>query len=139
MQLENLHILIVEDSIMARNKLLEYLEELNVGEVSEAGGGEMALALVDKLQEEGKSLDLMLLDWNMPQMDGVDVLKALKDKANFKDLKILMVSAERDKNQIVNALSLGAHGFLSKPVTIESLKDKIVEVMSGETLNSTGS
>ncbi len=139
MQLADLHVIIVEDSIMARNKLSEYLEEIGIKEVSEAGGGEMALSLLDKLAEDGRAPHLMLLDWNMPQMDGIGVLKALQDMPKYSDLKVLMVSAERDKSQIVAALSKGANGFISKPVTKEGLEAKINEVVNEEEASSNAS
>ncbi len=138
MHLEGLHVFMIEDSIMARNKLTEYLEEMSITDVSEAGSGDSALEMLEKLKEDNRLPGLILLDWNMPQKDGLEVLQSLRKNDAYNSIKVLMVSAERDKTQIVNALSAGANGFLSKPVTMDSLKEKIEEVMSSsEPMTST--
>ncbi len=130
MHLESLHVFMVEDSIMARNKLTEFLEEMSITKVTEAGSGDAALELLERLKEDQDLPDLILLDWNMPQKDGLEVLRAIRENDIFNNIRVLMVSAERDKGQIVNALKSGANGFLSKPVTAEILKEKIKEILS---------
>jgi two-component system chemotaxis response regulator CheY len=112
--------LIVDDSRAVRTLMKRMLGEMGF-EVSEAGDGRQAL---DLLQEIGP-VDLALVDWNMPEMDGLEFVKALRAERGFSDVTVMMVSAESDMGNIARALMVGADEYAIKPLTREMLEDKL--------------
>ena len=112
--------LIVDDSRATRTMLRRMLDELGF-EVAEAADGRQAL---DLLEAEG-GVDLALVDWNMPEMDGLEFVKALRAERNFAEVTVMMVSAESDMKNVARALMVGADEYAIKPVTIDMLTDKL--------------
>jgi two-component system, chemotaxis family, chemotaxis protein CheY len=110
--------LVVDDSRAMRTILKKILLEIGF-EVAEAGHG---LEGLDRLQENAE-VDVALVDWNMPEMDGLEFVKAVRDNHAYADMKVMMVSAENDMTKIARALMVGADEYAMKPVT----KDIIVE------------
>ena len=94
------------------------------GELLEASDGIEAL---DLLEEEYKRVDLILLDWNMPRLDGMEVLKRLKADRRFRSIPVMMVTTESERENIVRAIQHGAVHYLLKPFTIEELIKRIME------------
>jgi two-component system chemotaxis response regulator CheY len=78
---------------------------------------------------KGKAYDFVVSDINMPNMNGFDLLKAIKADANLKHLPVLMVTAEARKEDIVLAVQSGAAGYIVKPFTKATLEDKIIKIM----------
>jgi two-component system chemotaxis response regulator CheY len=112
--------LIVDDSRAVRTLMKRMLGEMGF-EVVEAGDGRQAL---DLLQDTGP-VDLALVDWNMPEMDGLQFVKALRAERGFADVTVMMVSAESDMANIARALMVGADEYAIKPMTREMLHDKL--------------
>jgi two-component system chemotaxis response regulator CheY len=112
--------IVVDDSRAARSILRRTLLSLGL-EVVEAGNGAEAL---DKLRAE-PPVDLALVDWNMPVMDGLQFVKALRADRTYADVVVLMVSAESDPSRMARALIVGADDFLMKPMTSDVLADKL--------------
>lgn len=112
--------LIVDDSRATRTMLRRMLDELGF-EVAEAADGRQAL---DLLEAEG-GVDLALVDWNMPEMDGLEFVKALRAERSFAEVTVMMVSAESDMKNVARALMVGADEYAIKPVTIDMLTDKL--------------
>jgi two-component system chemotaxis response regulator CheY len=121
--------LIVDDSRTVRIIIGNILRELGV-EVLEAANGVEALA---RIQHEG-DLDLVLLDWNMPEMNGYDLLRTVRARKDCDRLRILMVTSESQGDQVVKALSAGADEYLMKPFNKEVLiaKLRLMDVMLEE-------
>jgi two-component system chemotaxis response regulator CheY len=111
--------LIVDDSRFVRNFLRGLLEGMGF-ECAEAGDGQ---AGVDCL-EAGPAFDVALLDWNMPVMNGLDMLKQLRAQG-FTDMKVMMVTTEAENDFILNALEAGADEYLMKPFDEEALQEKL--------------
>jgi two-component system chemotaxis response regulator CheY len=97
------------------------IQGLGINDIVEAGDGEEAMR---KLQEN-MPLDLIMLDWNMPVMDGLTFLKKVRADASFKNVKIIMCTSESEKTRVVEALKAGANNYLVKPFTPEALKEKL--------------
>jgi two-component system chemotaxis response regulator CheY len=116
-----MRILVVDDSKVARAVLRKILKEIGHEEVIEAADGVEAL---DKVQSQ--SFDLVITDWNMPNLDGLGLVRELQDLAV--DVPVLMVSSESYFNRIVDVMRAGAEGYIRKPFTAEALNQKIVEV-----------
>ncbi len=121
-----LDILIVDDSAAIRKILQRVLRQTDVpiGEVYEAGDGLEALELM-KSQKVG----LILSDINMPNMDGLQLLSELKANEAWKSVPIVMITTEGSQNKVVEAVNLGAAGYVRKPFTAEQIKDKLATVL----------
>ncbi|WP_158945036.1 response regulator [Granulicella sp. S190] len=113
--------LIVDDSSFIREYLRHLLNRMDV-ECEEAKDGSHALAVL--AAEE--SFDLMLLDVNMPVMNGLECVKALREAKLGPEMKVMMVTTEADHSFIATALNHGADEFLMKPFTPESLREKML-------------
>jgi len=116
-------LLVVDDSSVMR-KIIRAAADLLQMEVEEAQDGAEAL---EKLSHHHKEIDLILLDWNMPEMNGYDVLVELKTSDKYKDIPVMMVTTEGQKSNIVAAVRMGAANYLTKPFTVEDLETKIIE------------
>jgi two-component system chemotaxis response regulator CheY len=112
--------LIVDDSISLRQYLRQFLERIGLS-CEEAGSGPEALQLLRR----SDAFDFMLLDVNMPQMSGLDCVKAVRDAGLHPLMKVMMVTTEADNSIICRALEYGADEFLMKPFTAESLREKL--------------
>lgn len=113
-------ILIVDDSIAMRRVERGMLAELGLKDVTEASDGLQAL----KLASEGK-FDLILLDWKMPVLSGLDTLKQLKTLPGLKTIPVLMVTSESLKSKILEAIQAGAANYIIKPFSDEILREKL--------------
>jgi two-component system chemotaxis response regulator CheY len=112
--------LIVDDSRATRSLLRRTLTEVGY-EVLEAGNGLEALALLGSCDP----VDLALVDWNMPEMDGLELVKAMRADRAYADVVVMMVSAESDMSNVARALMVGADEYAIKPVTKDILVEKL--------------
>jgi two-component system chemotaxis response regulator CheY len=115
--------LIVDDSRFMRLHTRQLLEGIGVS-CEEAADGDKALMVLRGPDE----FDLMLLDVNMPRMDGLECVKALRDEGLHPAMKVMMVTTESDNSFICRALEYGADEFLMKPFTPESLREKLMMI-----------
>jgi two-component system, chemotaxis family, chemotaxis protein CheY len=113
--------LIVDDSRAARMLIKRIVVALGF-EITEAGHGEEAL---ERLLECDGDVDLMLVDWNMPVMDGITLVRRVREVRAYADISILMVSSESDPRQIGRALMVGADDYLVKPIDEPMLREKL--------------
>ena len=111
--------LIVDDSRFVRGYLRGLLEEKGI-ECEEAGDGQAGMEMLDS----SGSFDLALLDWNMPVMNGLDMLKQLRAEG-YSDLKVMMVTTEAENDFILRALDAGADEYLMKPFDDEALTENL--------------
>jgi len=122
----SLDVLIVDDSAAIRKILHRVLiqAEIPLGKVYEAGDG---LDALEKLKTE--TVGLILSDINMPNMDGIELLGKLKEDANLKSVPIVMVTTEGRQAKDMQALELGAVGYVRKPFTAEQIKEKLTGII----------
>jgi two-component system chemotaxis response regulator CheY len=113
--------LIVDDSSFIREYLKHLLSRMGIA-CEEAENGSHALTVLEEAQE----FDLMLLDVNMPVMNGLECVKALREAKLGPEMKVMMVTTEADHSFILTALDNGADEFLMKPFTPESLREKML-------------
>ncbi len=116
-------ILIVDDFSTMRRIIKNLLRDLGFTNTSEADDGQTALPML----QNGK-FDFLVTDWNMPGMQGIDLLKNVRADDNLKDLPVLMVTAESKRDQIVEAAQAGVNGYIVKPFTAATLKEKIDKI-----------
>jgi two-component system chemotaxis response regulator CheY len=119
----SLNVLIVDDSAAIRKILQRVLRQtdIQIGEILEAGDGKEALNVLASTQ-----VGLVLSDINMPNMDGLQLLSELKAKAEWKKVPIIMITTEGSHNKVLEAVNLGAAGYVRKPFTAEQIKEKLV-------------
>jgi two-component system chemotaxis response regulator CheY len=115
--------LVVDDSRAMRLVMKNILKAQGF-ETFEAGHGGEGL---QRLAEQGP-LDLALVDWNMPEMNGLEFVKAVRKNVAFDEMRLVMVTTEADIARMVEALESGANEYLMKPFTKEALHDKLVMV-----------
>jgi two-component system chemotaxis response regulator CheY len=113
--------LVVDDSRAIRTILSKTLKELGF-EVREAGNGKEALEVI---QAEKSAVTLILVDWNMPEMNGLELLKRLRQNPEFSSLVVVMVTAETELDHIAEALEAGANEYVMKPFTKDIIIGKL--------------
>ena len=113
--------LVVDDSRAIRTILSKTLMELGF-EVREAANGKEALEVI---QAEKTAVTLILVDWNMPEMNGLDLLKRLRQNPEFSSLVVVMVTAETELDHIAEALEAGANEYVMKPFTKDIIIGKL--------------
>ncbi|MEZ5739140.1 MAG: chemotaxis response regulator CheY [Burkholderiaceae bacterium] len=121
---KSLKFLIVDDFSTMRRIIRNLLKESGFDNVDEAEDGVVALA---KLQNS--PFDFVISDINMPNMNGFELLKAIREADNLKHLPVLMVTAEARKDDIVQAAQMGASGYIVKPFTKATLEEKVAKIM----------
>jgi two-component system, chemotaxis family, chemotaxis protein CheY len=112
-------VLIVDDSTTMRNFLSAIVQDLAI-DTEQAASGEEAL---QRLGESGP-FDLAMVDWNMPGMDGLDLVRRIRREPEWSSTKLMMVTARTDRDAVIEAMSWGADDFLMKPLTPAMVADK---------------
>lgn len=120
---KNLKILVVDDFPTMRRIIRNLLKDLGYENVDEAEDGVMGL---EKLRNG--NFDLVVSDWNMPNLDGLEMLKQIRADANLSHLPVLMVTAEAKKENIIAAAQAGASGYVVKPFTAATLEEKLNKI-----------
>jgi two-component system chemotaxis response regulator CheY len=116
-------ILVVDDFSTMRRIIKNLLRDLGFANIQEADDGNTALPML----KQG-DFDFVVTDWNMPGMQGIDLLKAIRADASLKHIPVLMVTAEAKKEQIVAAAQAGVNGYVIKPFTAATLKEKLAKI-----------
>ena len=120
---KNMKILVVDDFSTMRRIVKNLLKDLGFTNMVDADDGKTALPI---LQAGG--IDFLVTDWNMPGMTGIDLLKAVRSDPELVDLPVLMVTAEAKREQIIMAAQAGVNGYVIKPFTAATLKEKIEKI-----------
>ncbi|WP_238375925.1 chemotaxis response regulator CheY [Ectothiorhodospira magna] len=120
---KNMKILIVDDFSTMRRIIKNLLRDLGYNNTAEADDGNTALPML-----QNGNYDFLVTDWNMPGMPGIDLLRAVRADPRLKDMPVLMVTAEAKREQIVEAAQAGVNGYIVKPFTAETLKEKINKI-----------
>lgn len=121
----NVKILVVDDFATMRRIIRNLLQDLGFTNVSEADDGHTAWPMLQAGQ-----FDLLITDWNMPGMAGLDLLKAVRADARLAKLPVLMLTAEVKREQILEAAQAGVNGHVIKPFTAETLKAKLDKILA---------
>lgn len=117
-----MHALVVDDSRAVRMMLSRMLIDAGFGACLEAGDG---LEALDRLDESDEQPAVMLVDWNMPNMNGLELIRAVRSNPDRRDLPIVMVTTESEATQMVKALAAGANEYVMKPFTKDVILDKL--------------
>ncbi len=120
---KNMRILVVDDFSTMRRIVRNLLADLGYTNVTEADDGKTAWPLL-----QAGNFDFVVTDWNMPGMTGFDLLQAIRGDARIAKTPVLMVTAEAQRDQIVAAAQAGVNGYVIKPFTAQTLKEKIDKI-----------
>ena len=121
----NMKFLVVDDFSTMRRIVRNLLKELGFTNVQEAEDGVQGLAML-----RGGDFDFVVSDWNMPNMTGIDMLRAIRADATLKHLPVLMVTAEAKRENIIEAAQAGASGYVVKPFTAGTLDEKLKKIFA---------
>jgi len=119
-------VIVADDSMLTRKIVVKYLEPLGYSLFQAANGGEV----IKSLQTEQPLPDLILMDWNMPVLDGFQVLQMLGKDSRYREIPVIMLTSESDDTNRNQALEAGARGYITKPFT----SDDLIRVVN-DTLN----
>ena len=120
---KNMRILVVDDFSTMRRIIKNLLRDLGFNNAAEADDGTTALPML-----QNGNYDFLITDWNMPGMQGIDLLAAVRADPRLRNLPVLMVTAEAKREQIVLAAQAGVNGYIVKPFTAQTLKEKIDKI-----------
>ena len=122
----NMKVIIVDDFATMRRILRNILKQIGFTNVSEADDGKTALKELKK-----EKYDLILCDWNMPEITGLELLNKIRSDDNLKKLPFVMVTAEAHKDNIVEAVKSGVSSYIVKPFTAETVSEKLNKIFGG--------
>lgn len=126
---EDAYVLVAEDNPESRELLRGALEDLGVTRIDVADNGVKALFA---LQKCSPAYDVVLLDWEMPEMNGLEVYKTVRTLAKLESTHFLMVTAVSDGERIRQAIQEGIDGYLVKPIDLDNLENKLKEALAGD-------
>ena len=123
----SIRFLVVDDFSTMRRIIKNFLTDLGYTNVSEADDGKTALPVL-----KSGVVDFLITDWNMPGMPGLELLKEVRNDPATKKLPVLLVTAEAKREQIVEAAQAGVNGYVVKPFTAQTLKEKIDKILASQ-------
>jgi two-component system chemotaxis response regulator CheY len=121
---KDMKFLVVDDFSTMRRIIKNLLNDLGYANVTEADDGATALPML-----QAGNFDFLVTDWNMPGMPGLDLLKAVRADARLAKMPVLMLTAEAKREQIIEAAQAGVNGYVIKPFTAVTLKEKIDKIL----------
>ena len=126
---KKMKILVVDDFSTRRRIVKNILRQLNFVNIIESDDGSTALEVLQR-----EKIDLVISDWNMPKMTGLELLKVLKADDALKHIPFLMVTAEAQQENIIEAVKSGVSNYIVKPFTAETLSQKINQIFSKQVM-----
>ncbi len=122
----NMKVLIVDDFATMRNITRNVLKQIGFTDITEADDGKTGLKALQK-----EKFDLVLCDWNMPEMQGIDLLNTVRSDDALKGIPFVMVTAEAQRDNILEAIQAGVNNYIVKPFTAETVGAKLKKIFSG--------
>lgn len=122
----NMKVMIVDDFATMRRILRNILKQIGFKNIIEADDGKHALKELKK-----EKVDLIMCDWNMPEMPGIELLKNVRSDDELKNIPFVMVTAEAQKDNILEAVKAGVSNYVVKPFTAETITEKLQKIFGG--------
>jgi two-component system chemotaxis response regulator CheY len=120
----SMKVLVVDDFATMRRIIKNALKQIGFADIMEADDGTTALTLLKE-----KTFDLIISDWNMPKMNGLDLLKTVRGDEKTSDIPFIMVTAEAQKENVLQAVQAGVSNYIVKPFTAEAMKAKLTQTL----------
>lgn len=121
----NTKTLVVDDMMTMRKIVSRCLKECGLTNVTEVDDGATAWPALELAAQTGKPFELVISDWNMPKMQGIELLKKVRSNPLTKSVPFIFITAEAEKDQVVAAIQLGASNYVTKPFTPATLREKL--------------
>jgi two-component system chemotaxis response regulator CheY len=121
---KDIKVLCVDDFATMRRILKNILKQIGFRNIEEADDG---LTALEALKEN--KYDLIISDWNMPKMSGLDLLKTVRGMSEYKEIPFMMVTAEAQKQNVIEAVGAGVSNYVVKPFTAESIAEKLNKIL----------
>ncbi len=118
-------ILVVDDMLTMRKIISKNLKDLTLTNITEANDGAVAWPTLQEAHSKGEPFQLVLSDWNMPQLSGLEFLKKCRADDRFKQLPFILITAESEKSQVIEALQSGVSHYIVKPFTPDQLRERL--------------
>jgi two-component system, chemotaxis family, chemotaxis protein CheY len=118
-------LIVADDSRLVRNLIEKAVASIGFDAIQASNGKDV----LNVLEANDQDIHLVLLDWNMPVLNGIDVIKSMRSDDRFKNIPVLMVSTESEEDRIQAVISAGAQGYLTKPFTADQLIDAVHRVL----------
>lgn len=128
MSYEDKKIFVIDDLNTLRETIVSLLREEGFGKIYQAADGQDAFKKLEELYSREENIDLIFCDINMPNMNGIELLKELKSDDRFVDIPIVMLSSENEKEIVMEAVMSGASNYILKPFTKVTLRSKLGEI-----------
>ena len=122
-------LLVVDDSSTMRRIIKNTLARIDYNDVVEAEDGVQAWTYLD----QNEDIELLITDWNMPEMNGLELVKKIKADDRFSQIPIIMITTEGGKAEVITALKAGVNNYIVKPFTSQILKEKLALIMGKNT------
>ena len=120
-----MNIIIADDSTVVRSIVAKVITSIGHQALHTAHGGEV----IEMLEERGSEIDIILMDWNMPIMDGFEALQKIKADSRFSSIPVIMLTSESDEDKIKMAYDAGVTGYVEKPFTQDELVEYLEKVI----------
>ena len=124
----NTKFLVVDDFATMRKVVKKVLNELGYNDIQEAADGKLAFEVLESASASNQPIQCIVSDWNMPNMSGLELLKVCKANPKFKNVPFMLVTAESEKEQIIEAAKAGVSEYVVKPFNAATLKEKLTRV-----------
>lgn len=119
------NIVIADDSKAIVILLRQELKALGYKNIWDAENGKETLQRLSEIESQGKSVDILIVDWRMPEMDGLELVQYLRAKKKYETVPILMIAGEKEVAQVIKALTSGVTDYILKPFDEQSLSQKL--------------
>lgn len=125
---KDIRILVIDDMPSIRDLVKTQLKGMGYNTILEAQDGEEALSLLTKQHANGSPIQLVISDWNMPKLKGLELLKKVRASAEFKDLPFVLLTSEAEREQVTEAVLSGVSQYIVKPFSGKIFEDKLKTV-----------
>ncbi|NVM22665.1 MAG: response regulator [Desulfobacterales bacterium] len=119
----NMQVLVVDDFVQMRRILRDVLKQIGFRNIADAEDGLAAIRVLKK-----QKIELILADWNMPNMTGLELLKAVRNDESLKSIPFVMVTAEAQESAVLEAVQAGATNYIVKPFTASTVEEKLKDI-----------
>ncbi len=119
----SMKIMVVDDMSTMRRIIKNVFKQINFTNIQEAENGQQALEML-----RGETFQFVIADWNMPVMTGLELVKAMRADSKLRDIPVLMVTAEAQHENLIQAVQAGVNGYIAKPFTAEALQEKMSKI-----------
>jgi two-component system chemotaxis response regulator CheY len=124
-----MRVLVVDDFEVVKLMMRNALKKLGIADVSEASNGKEALACLKESRDQKRAIQLVLCDWNMPEMSGLEFLRAVRKDPVTADLHVALITATSDQAELAEAFKLGVKDYIVKPIAPDALQAKLQEII----------